>query len=85
MGGLLGIREAALFAGVAAPTLRSWERRYGVPRPGRSVGGHRRYRIEDLERAALLAAMSGTHRPPQSIEILRVLDLSARRLKGSFE
>jgi len=28
---------------VPSPTLRSWERRYGIPVVDRSVGGHRRY------------------------------------------
>ena len=30
-------------------TLRSWERRYGVPDPGRAGSGHRRYSAEDVD------------------------------------
>ena len=34
--------------GLAADTLRAWERRYGLPRPGRSPGGHRLYSERDI-------------------------------------
>lgn len=36
--------------GVAAPTLRSWGRRYGLEPSGRSDGGHRRYTAADVAR-----------------------------------
>lgn len=36
--------------GIAAATLRTWDRRYGVGPTGRTVGGHRRYVPEDLDR-----------------------------------
>lgn len=39
----LPIQEASRLLGVPAPTLRAWERRYGVPATPRSGGGHRRY------------------------------------------
>jgi DNA-binding transcriptional MerR regulator len=35
---------------IAPATLRTWHRRYGVGPTGRTVGGHRRYRPEDLDR-----------------------------------
>ena len=35
--------------GVQPDTLRAWERRYGLPQPGRSEGGHRLYSRRDLE------------------------------------
>ncbi len=35
--------------GIAADTLRAWERRYGLPRPERSAGGHRLYSQRDIE------------------------------------
>ena len=34
--------------GVPAPTIRSWERRYGWPEPSRTQGGHRRYSQADV-------------------------------------
>ncbi len=40
--------------GVPGPTLRSWERRYGVPATTRSVGGHRRYFEQDLQQLRLM-------------------------------
>src|SRR5512138_638329 len=35
--------------GIAADTLRAWERRYGLPMPQRSTGGHRLYSQRDIE------------------------------------
>ena len=46
--GELSIGQAAARLGVAASTLRTWERRYGVVPSGRSAGGHRRYSRADL-------------------------------------
>lgn len=34
--------------GISSRTLRSWERRYGVPSPGRSAGGRRLYSEADI-------------------------------------
>jgi DICT domain-containing protein len=45
----LGIQEVAERTGVAAATLRVWERRYGFPRPGRTSSGRRRYHADDIE------------------------------------
>ena len=42
-GVLLTATEVAASIGVPAPTIRSWERRYGWPEPTRTQGGHRRY------------------------------------------
>jgi DICT domain-containing protein len=47
----LSIGELARQTGVPAATLRSWEDRYGFPRPQRLAGGHRRY---DKSDAALI-------------------------------
>jgi DICT domain-containing protein len=44
----LTIGELALRAAVPAATLRSWETRYGFPRPRRLEGGHRRYDRGDV-------------------------------------
>src|SRR5512146_2181039 len=35
--------------GIAADTLRAWERRYGLPMPQRTEGGHRLYSQRDIE------------------------------------
>ena len=44
----LSIGELARRTQVPAPTLRSWEDRYGFPRPHRLAGGHRRYDHGDV-------------------------------------
>jgi DNA-binding transcriptional MerR regulator len=46
-----GIRTnaAAEVLGVSPNTLRSWERRYGYPRPRRSPGNHRQYELVELQ------------------------------------
>ncbi len=51
---LVGIGTAAQRLGVAASTLRSWERRYGLTRPQRAPGAHRRYSTADLSRLAAM-------------------------------
>lgn len=40
--------------GLTPPTLRSWERRYGVVQPQRSAKGQRRYTEQDIERLTML-------------------------------
>ncbi|MFC0628321.1 MerR family transcriptional regulator [Kribbella deserti] len=59
-GTCLTVGAAARRLGVAAPTLRSWERRYGLGPSERSTGGHRRYTAEDLAR--LRTALQLIHR-----------------------
>lgn len=57
----LPIGEVARQTGVAVATLRAWEGRYGLLRPARTGGGHRRYRDEDVRRvlAVLQLAREG--------------------------
>jgi methanogenic corrinoid protein MtbC1 len=50
----LTIKAAGSYLGVPGPTLRSWERRYGLPTTSRSIGGHRRYRSGDLVQLSLM-------------------------------
>jgi DNA-binding transcriptional MerR regulator/methylmalonyl-CoA mutase cobalamin-binding subunit len=42
------IHAVAEMTGVPAPTLRAWERRYGIPRPGRSESSYRLYSDADV-------------------------------------
>ncbi len=44
----LSVGDLAARTGVRAATLRTWETRYGFPRPRRQPGGHRRYRDRDV-------------------------------------
>ena len=48
------ISQVSESLGVPAPTLRSWERRYGIPVSSRSAGGHRRYSADELNQLRLM-------------------------------
>jgi hypothetical protein len=52
--GGLPIQQVSALLGVPAPTLRSWERRYGLPTTLRSRGGHRRYSEAALRQLRLM-------------------------------
>ena len=56
--------------GLKADTLRAWERRYGLPKPGRSPGGHRLYTLRDIETIAWLKARRG-----EGLSISKAVDL----------
>ena len=66
-----GIRTnaAAELLGVSPNTLRSWERRFGYPKPRRTQGGHRQYELTELE--ALRRALLETHNISSAIEVAR--------------
>ena len=42
--------------GITADALRAWERRYGLPMPERTSGGHRLYSHYDIETVKWLIA-----------------------------
>jgi methanogenic corrinoid protein MtbC1 len=46
--GRYNIQAVARRTGVPAPTIRAWERRYGVPHPARSSGRQRLYSDQDV-------------------------------------
>jgi len=56
--------------GIAADTLRAWERRYGLPMPERSPGGHRLYSQRDIEIVKWLMA-----KQREGMSISRAVDL----------
>ncbi|MFN3742707.1 MAG: MerR family transcriptional regulator [Anaerolineales bacterium] len=56
--------------GLAADTLRAWERRYGLPKPQRTPGGHRLYSQYDIETIKWLMA-----RQAEGLSISRAVDL----------
>jgi len=75
---LLSIGALAKAVGVPVETLRTWERRYGVPVPERSAFGHRRYSLATVEKLRLVrAAMRGGHRASL---VLRATDAELRLL-----
>jgi DNA-binding transcriptional MerR regulator/methylmalonyl-CoA mutase cobalamin-binding subunit len=47
--GPLRIQAVAELTGVPSPTLRAWERRYGIPSPARTSSAYRLYTPEDVE------------------------------------
>lgn len=46
----LSISSVSLMLGIPVPTIRSWERRYGLAVGSRTAGRHRRYDLADIER-----------------------------------
>ena len=56
--------------GIKADMLRAWERRYGLPMPQRSEGGHRLYSQRDIETIRWLIA-----RQNEGLSISRAVDL----------
>jgi DNA-binding transcriptional MerR regulator len=46
---LYNLKAVIRETGLSPETLRAWERRYGLPRPQRSPGGHRLYSQHDID------------------------------------
>lgn len=64
------IRVVSNRTGIAADTLRMWERRYGFPRPARRPGGSRVYSEDDVARLHLVArAISAGFRPSEVVSL----------------
>lgn len=56
--------------GIKPDTLRAWERRYGLPQPARTSGGHRLYSQEDIDTLKWLMK-----RQEEGLSISRAVDL----------
>ncbi len=56
--------------GLNAETLRAWERRYGLPKPERTAGGHRLYSQHDIQMLNWLSA-----RQKEGLSISRAVEL----------
>ncbi|MGA9532063.1 MAG: MerR family transcriptional regulator [Anaerolineales bacterium] len=82
---MVDIKEAATFnvkavaqeTGLKADTLRAWERRYGLPQPDRSDGGHRLYSEHDIE---ILKWLVG--RQDEGLSISNAVDLWNRLIEN---
>ncbi|WP_204070183.1 MerR family transcriptional regulator, partial [Sphaerisporangium krabiense] len=59
-----GIGAVARRLGVPAPTLRTWNARYGIGPSRRSAGGHRRYDAGDLLRLEEMNRLVKAGMPP---------------------
>ncbi len=66
---LVRTNAAAAMLAVSPSTLRSWERRFGYPSPGRTAGGHRQYELSEIE--GLRQALEETHNVSSAISIAR--------------
>ena len=66
--------------GIAADTLRAWERRYGLPKPQRSAGGHRLYSQRDIETIKWLI-----ERQSEGLSISRAVDLWNEQLASGSD
>ncbi|GAB4481881.1 MAG: hypothetical protein OHK0031_04120 [Anaerolineales bacterium] len=64
------LKAALQETGIGADTLRAWERRYGLPIPQRSPGGHRLYSEYDIETIKWLMA-----RQNEGLTISRAVEL----------
>jgi DNA-binding transcriptional MerR regulator len=51
------VKAAARATGISESRLRTWERRYGIPHPGRAPSGRRLYNEEDLTLIRRMAAL----------------------------
>jgi DNA-binding transcriptional MerR regulator/methylmalonyl-CoA mutase cobalamin-binding subunit len=61
---LYAIGDVARATGISESTIRVWERRYGRPKPAKTVSGHRRYSDEDVRWLRRVAeALALGHRP----------------------
>ncbi len=65
--------------GIKADTLRAWERRYGLPEPARSAGGHRLYSDRDIETIRWLQArLEEGLRIKQAVEMWKSLEVDGQ-------
>lgn len=68
----LSIRAVSDLLGIPAPTIRSWERRYGLARTTRTGGGHRRYTTADIGELRLMRdEIVRGRRPAEAAVLLR--------------
>jgi methanogenic corrinoid protein MtbC1 len=66
--------------GLGADTLRAWERRYGLPVPQRTAGGHRLYSQRDIETIKWLM-----QRQSEGLSISRAVDLWNEQLAAGTD
>jgi DNA-binding transcriptional MerR regulator len=65
---------------IPAPTLRTWDRRYGVGPSQRTEGGHRRYNGEDVRRVHVMGQLTARGVPAQAAARV-VLSMTPDRLR----
>jgi MerR family transcriptional regulator, light-induced transcriptional regulator len=76
--GLLSIGALSAATGIPVETIRTWERRYGFPRPERKPSGHRVYPVAAVPRLRRVAqAIARGHR---AAEVLRASEAALEQL-----
>jgi DNA-binding transcriptional MerR regulator len=85
-GNLLPIGAVARLTGVPEMTLRNWEKRYGVPRPGRTAdGGRRLYSGDDITLVRHLAQRVASGVPiRKAVAAVRAVQQEPERLAASL-
>jgi methanogenic corrinoid protein MtbC1 len=68
--GSFNLKAVVRETGLKPDALRAWERRYGIPRPERTPGGHRLYSQRDIDTLRWLVA-----RQSEGLSISRAVDL----------
>lgn len=66
--------------GLTADTLRAWERRYGLPVPQRTAGGHRLYSQRDMETIKWLMK-----RQAEGLSISRAVDMWKEQIASGLD
>jgi DNA-binding transcriptional MerR regulator/methylmalonyl-CoA mutase cobalamin-binding subunit len=84
---MYGIGLASRLTGVPVETIRIWERRYNLPQPRRSVGGHRQFSDEDVDLLRALKALvdAGARIGQLANETPEQLLAAAHALTGDIE
>ena len=81
-GALIGIGALSTATGVSSETLRTWERRYGVPVAGRSDGGHRLYPATAIDHIRLIVEAQAQGIRASQATRLRISELRELTMKG---
>ena len=72
---IYNLKSVVRETGVKPDTLRAWERRYGLPEPARTAGGHRLYSQRDIKIIKwLLARQQEGLRIKGAVELWRSLE-----------
>ena len=74
---LFNIHIASQLSGVAAATIRAWEKRYNVLTPQRADNGHRLYSESDIEKLSILQQLT-----QQGLSIGKIAGLTNDELKA---
>ena len=76
---IYSIGAVARMLGVPAATLRTWEERYGVVMPDRSLGGHRLYTRDHVEQLRfILRSIEEGMQPADAHRLLRTVERRSR-------